>query len=193
VLCSDIQLQALENFFQAVIPSNNNKYTYFICNDFNINLMTMFFNLFAAAEPSANVCLAHGTLWHRIPYHKGSNKSNQLINRVFNAIHSGKDTVKQWYCYNRIELWLRISSQAITVCSARGTLVGKLCLMKYTRDGRGEWGTMRKQLIFSGGNDYNLLWNYFRRWQNGYNLYLSIKHHFENFGGGAISHPWLRA
>jgi len=76
----------------------------------------MFFNLFAAAEPSANVCLAHGTLWHRIPYHKGSNKSNQLINRVFNAIHSGKDTVKQWYCYNRIELWLRISSQAITVC-----------------------------------------------------------------------------
>jgi len=67
VLCSDIQLQALENFFQAVIPSNNNKYTYFICNDFNINLMTMFFNLFAAAEPSANVCLAHGTLWHRIP------------------------------------------------------------------------------------------------------------------------------
>jgi len=24
-----------------------------------------------------------------------------LINRVFNTIHSGKDTVKQWYCYNQ--------------------------------------------------------------------------------------------
>jgi len=24
--------------------------------------------------------------------------SKQLINSAFNAIHSGKDTVKQWYC-----------------------------------------------------------------------------------------------
>jgi len=36
-------------------------------------------------------------------------------------------TVKQWYCYYHIELWLRISSQAIwvsfggTVAAARGT------------------------------------------------------------------------
>jgi len=36
-------------------------------------------------------------------------------------------TVKHWYCYNRIELWLRFSSEAISLCSAeplafRGTL-----------------------------------------------------------------------
>jgi len=29
--------------------------------------------------------------------------------------------VKQWYCYNRIELWLQISSQAISVCFDRTT------------------------------------------------------------------------
>jgi len=44
----------------------------------------VFFNLFAAAEPSANDCNAHGTL-------------------------------RNDPSYNRIELWLRISSQAISV------------------------------------------------------------------------------
>jgi len=42
--------------------------------------------------------------------------SQQLIDRVFNAIHSGKDTVQQWHCYNRTELWLLISFQATSVC-----------------------------------------------------------------------------
>ena len=27
----------------------------------------VFFNLFLAAEPSTNVRVAHGTLWHRVP------------------------------------------------------------------------------------------------------------------------------
>jgi len=38
--------------------------------------------------------------------YKGSNKSKQWMNRCFNTIYSGKYTVKQWYCYNCIELWL---------------------------------------------------------------------------------------
>jgi len=45
----------------------------------------LFFNLSAAAEPSANVCIAHGTLCNDPSY-------------------------------NRIETWLQISSQAISVC-----------------------------------------------------------------------------
>ena len=61
-------------------------------------------------------CVAHGTLWHRVSQHKGSSMSKQLINGVFNAIHSGKDTVEQWLCYNRIELWLLISFQTASVC-----------------------------------------------------------------------------
>jgi len=28
----------------------------------------------------------------------------QIFQLHFNTIHSGKDTGKQWYCYNRIEL-----------------------------------------------------------------------------------------
>jgi len=35
-------------------------------------------------------------------------------------------TVKQWYCYNRVELWLQISSQAISVCFG-ATPVEKHC------------------------------------------------------------------
>ena len=60
----------------------------------------MFFNLFAAAEPSANFCVAHGTLC-----------SDPSLYPTF-----CNKPVKQWYCYNRIELWLWISSQAISVC-----------------------------------------------------------------------------
>jgi len=56
----------------------------------------------------------------RMAQHEGNNKSNQLINRVFDTIHSGKDTVKRWHCYNSIELWLRIWSRAISVF-IRGT------------------------------------------------------------------------
>jgi len=45
---------------------------------------------------SSNVCVANGSLWQRISYHKGSNESKQLLSSVFNAIHSDQDTVKQW-------------------------------------------------------------------------------------------------
>jgi len=44
------------------------------------------------------------------------------------VIYSDKDTVKQCYCYNRIELWLRISSQEFQsgsvqpLAATRGTL-----------------------------------------------------------------------
>ena len=38
--------------------------------------------------------------------HKGSNKLKQWINRCCNIIYSGKDTVKQSYCYNCKEMWL---------------------------------------------------------------------------------------
>jgi len=34
-------------------------------------------------------------------------------------MHSGKDAVKQWHRYNRIELWLRLSSQAMSGCFGR--------------------------------------------------------------------------
>jgi len=55
----------------------------------------VFFNDFAAAEPSANVCVAHGTPC-----------SDPSVYPTF-----CNKPVKQWYCYNRIDLWLRISSQ----------------------------------------------------------------------------------
>jgi len=56
------------------------------------------FNFSAAAEPSANVCV--GTLCN----------DPSVYPTVCNK------PVKQWYCNNRTELWLRISSQAISVC-----------------------------------------------------------------------------
>jgi len=37
-----------------------------------------------------------------ITKYKGNKKSKHWISRCFNAIHSGKDTVKQWLCYNGI-------------------------------------------------------------------------------------------
>jgi len=85
--------------------------------------VAVFFNLFAAAQLSTNVCLARGTLCSDpssrfCAYYvtQREKQEKELINRVFNTIHDGKDIVNQWYCYNRIELWLRISSQAMSVC-----------------------------------------------------------------------------
>jgi len=51
--------------------------------------------------------------WQFTPFahmteYKGSNKSKQWINRCFNTIYSGKDTVKQWYCCNCMEMWLEL-------------------------------------------------------------------------------------
>jgi len=57
----------------------------------------VFLNLFAAAEPSTNICVVHGILC-----------SDPSIYPTFPNI-----PVKQWYCYNCNELWLQISSQAI--------------------------------------------------------------------------------
>jgi len=60
--------------------------------------------------------------------YKGSNKLKQWINRCFNIIYSGKDTVKQGYCYNYIEMWLEFSTLQFRSVSAkppvatRGTL-----------------------------------------------------------------------
>jgi len=62
--------------------------------------MPVFFNLFAAVESSANVCVTQGTL-----------RNDLSVCPTF-----CNKPVKQWYCYNRIELWLRNSSQAISVC-----------------------------------------------------------------------------
>jgi len=51
--------------------------------------MALFFNISAAVEPSANVCVAHGTLCN------GPNVCPTFCNQP----------VRQWYCYNCIELW----------------------------------------------------------------------------------------
>jgi len=72
----------------------------------------VFFHLFAAPEPSANVYVAHGTL------HNDSSVYPICSNKP----------VKQWYCFNRIELLLRISPRQFWSVSAeplavtRGTL-----------------------------------------------------------------------
>jgi len=55
-------------------------------------LKSVFFHLFATPEPSANVYVAHGTL------HNDSSVYPICSNKP----------VKQWYCFNRIELLLRI-------------------------------------------------------------------------------------
>jgi len=60
----------------------------------------VFFNLFAAGEPPANVCVAHGTLCN-----------DPCVYPTFCY-----KPVKQWYCRNRIELWWRASPQVISVC-----------------------------------------------------------------------------
>jgi len=66
-------------------------------------------------------------LAHMTEY-KGSNKSKQWINRCFDTIYSGKDTVNQWYCRNCIEMWLEFRSRqfrsvsAQTLEATRGTL-----------------------------------------------------------------------
>jgi len=67
--------------------------------------MSVFFNLFAAAGPSANVCVAYGTL-----------SNDPSVYPTF-----CNKPVKLWYCYNPIELWLRISFQAIFVESLAAT------------------------------------------------------------------------
>jgi len=36
----------------------------------------------------------------------GNTELKQWLNRCFNTIYGGEDTVKQWYCYNCIEMWL---------------------------------------------------------------------------------------
>jgi len=63
-----------------------------------IDCRAVFLNLFAVAEPSANVCVAHETL-----------RNDPSVYPAF-----CNKPLKQWYCYKRIKLWLRISSQAIS-------------------------------------------------------------------------------
>jgi len=60
----------------------------------------VFFNISAAAEPSANVCVAHGSL-----------RNDPSVYPTF-----CNKPLKHWCCYNCIELRLRISSQVISVC-----------------------------------------------------------------------------
>ena len=86
----------------------------------------VFFNLFAAEETPANVFVAHETLCNDPSVYP------TLRNKP----------VKQWYCHNCIELWLRISSQTIWSVSAeplaairwtlrfRGTPVEKYCFRR---------------------------------------------------------------
>jgi len=48
------------------------------------------------------------------------------LSQMFALLMEPYATVKQWYCYNRVELWLQISSQAISVCFG-ATPVEKHC------------------------------------------------------------------
>jgi len=50
--------------------------------------------------------------------YKGSSKSKQWINRCFNTIHSGKDTVKRWYCFNCTDMWLEFRPRQFRSVSA---------------------------------------------------------------------------
>ena len=63
----------------------------------------------------------------------GNTELKQWINRCFNTIYGGEDTVKQWYCYNCIEMWLGFRPRQFRTVSGeppaatRGTPVEKHC------------------------------------------------------------------